>query len=215
MPQKFRTRIDQIVHDGKQNNRSIRFVDTIASVDQLLDIEDKWLQFQKYSDLMPDTQLFHGERQNSQFVRPVYKKRLSSRGAGVTWDSSIVFSNHHDWVVQESIDIKEELRVYLVAGSVYPIATVRSSKTSQQRTKALTTRYLSESETVFCREVADRSSSLDFVGIDIARDRSDNLYLIEVNRSPGFSAFFDMTHVNLAQLLYRTLNLSAEHGHLL
>ncbi|RYX79065.1 hypothetical protein EON76_04130 [bacterium] len=43
-------------------------------------------------------------------------------------------------------------------------------------------------------------------GIDIVRTAYGKLVLLEVNRSPGFAKFYDLTGINLADRLYEELS---------
>jgi len=202
LPQVFRNEINIIVNQATQNNQNIRFIDGMNAVDDIVSFEDKWLQYQRFSDFMPITELLSKTENTSLFKRPVYKNRLSSRGTGVTWDSGNIIGSKNDWIIQESLNIVEELRVYVVRGTVCQTGAIRQSMLEGSRTSTIESRKLSKDEIEFAAEVGKHASDLDLLGLDIARTFDGALQLMEANRSPGFAAFADMTGINLAHSLY-------------
>src|ERR1700744_354368 len=86
LPQVFRAEIEDIVRQATRENPDIKFIDGTDTVDKILAVEDKWLQYKTFGDFMPRTELFNDESPIAHFNRPVFKKRLSSHGNGVTWD---------------------------------------------------------------------------------------------------------------------------------
>jgi len=203
MPQNFRDEIEKLVNLSRLENPRLRFIDNMSTVDEIVAFEDKWNQYEKFSDFMPLTKVLHSTEDASGFTRPIFKKRLSSRGAGVTWDSNEVTGVLGDWIIQESLNIVEEKRVYVINGKVYPVGALRRSMTDEQKTHAVDSCKLSMDETVFAANIAKKTPELDMIGLDIARTADDKLFLIEVNRSPGFGAFEKLTGANLADILYR------------
>ncbi|MDB5162990.1 MAG: hypothetical protein JWN28_597 [Candidatus Saccharibacteria bacterium] len=202
LPQVYRTETEDIINRAKQINPNINFVDGTDSVDLILDTEDKWRQYEIYSSFMPNTKLLNDNLDVSGFERPIFKNRLSSHGNGVTWNINETTIPREDWLIQESLDITEELRVYVIKGKVYPVGAIRQSKTIDQGTQAIDSRYLTPDEVDFCLKIGLQAPSLDIIGLDIARTSNGKLYLIEVNRSPGFGKFAELTGVNLADFLY-------------
>lgn len=202
LPQNFRTEIENLVEQAKQQNPDIKFIDGVDTVDKVLSTEDKWLQYKTFGYFMPKTQLLGNELDISNFERPVFKNRLSSHGNGVTWDIEKVTKSTEDWLVQESLGISEELRVYVIRGEVYPIGAIRRSKTSAQNTQAVDSRHLTQEEIDFSLKIGTQAPSMDIIGLDIARTSDGKLYLMEANRSPGFAVFAKLTGVNLASFLY-------------
>lgn len=203
LPQVFRAEIDDIVRRAERRNPSIRFIDEMYSVDEIVAVEDKWQQYTIFSDYMPLTKLLNDSLDVSGFERPVFKKRLSSRGNGVTWDIHETTSPREDWLIQESLNIVEELRAYVINGDVYPVGAVRQSKSAnQQSTQAVSARPLLPDEVDFSLAISQRVANMDMLGLDIARVSGGKLYLMEMNRSPGFGKFTELTHINLASVLY-------------
>ncbi|MEP7205215.1 MAG: hypothetical protein ABI716_03415 [Candidatus Saccharibacteria bacterium] len=202
LPQNFRSEIDSLVQHAKRLNPKIKFIDNMDNVDTIVAFEDKWLQYKTFGKFMPRTELLNESTDISNFVHPVFKNRLSSRGQGVTWDKEKADASTENWIIQESCDIAEELRIYVICGEVYPIGAIRQNKTSKQITQAIDSRKLVQDEIDFSANVMCRNSSLDIVGLDIARTSAGKLSLMEVNRSPGFAKFEQLTGFNLASMLY-------------
>ncbi len=203
LPQNFRNEIDSIVQQVKAINPDVTFIDDMDNVDSIVAFEDKWLQYKTFGEFMPRTVLYDGVDVSS-FVRPVYKKRLSSRGTGVTWNAGNVVGSAEDWLVQESINIQEELRIYIIYGEIYPVGAVKQSMTEGNKAQGTSSRALNQDEIEFSSNLIKKAPTLDIVGIDIARTDSGELKLMEVNRSPGFAKFYDLTGFNLADKLYAT-----------
>ena len=202
-PENFRNEIDRIVQQVKAKNLNVKFIDNVDNVDTIVAFEDKWLQYVTFAKFMPRTEIYSNNISTSSFVRPVFKNRLSSRGSGVTWDKDKVSRLRSDWIVQESLEIQEELRVYIIRDEVYPVGVVKQSMTEGSKAQGLSSRSLRYDEISFLTNIIKQVPKLEFVGIDIARSTNGGLNLIEVNRSPGFARFFDLTGVNLAHQLYK------------
>lgn len=201
MPQNFRLEIDSLVKQARQLNPAVTFIDQMDTVDEIVTFEDKWHQYERFSDFMPQTKLL-SESETFNFKKPTYKNRLSSRSSSITRVQPSAGYNSNEWIVQESIDIAEELRIYIIKGSVYMVGAIRSSMTSDKKTRAVDSRNLHDDEVAFASAIASNAPGLDLLGLDIAKDHAGKLYLIEANRSPGFAAFEQLTHVNLAGILY-------------
>lgn len=202
LPQVFRAEIEDIVQRAKHENPNIKFIDGTDTVEKILAIEDKWLQYVTFNDFMPKTRLLNDKSDIAGFKRPIFKNRFSSHGNGVTWDIEKVTAPTNNWLVQESLDIIEELRVYVINGEVYPVGAIRRSKTAEQSTQPVDSRELTPEETEYSSRIGRQAISMDIIGLDIARTSDGRLYLMEVNRSPGFGVFAELTGVNLANLLY-------------
>lgn len=203
LPQNFRNEIDEVVKRVKHANQNVTFIDDMDNVDAIVAFEDKWLQYRIFSTFMPRTELYDSTADISRFVLPIYKNRLSSRGSGVTWERQNAVDSKDSWIVQESLDIQEELRIYIVLGKVYPVGAVKQSMTEEAKAKSIHSRALVQDEIDFSSKIIEQSPGLDIVGIDIARTPDGELNLIEVNRSPGFAKFHELTGVNLADRLYK------------
>ena len=202
LPEVFRSEIEDVANRAKQENPNIRFIDGTDTVDSVMDFEDKWNQYETFSSFMPKTELLNNDLDVSGFDRPVFKNRFSSHGNGVTWDLEETTIPRQDWLIQESLDINEELRIYVINGKVYPIGAVRQSKTLDQNTQALDVRPLESDEIDFSSKIGQQAPSMNIIGLDIARNSDGKLYLMEVNRSPGFGKFAELAGINLASLLY-------------
>lgn len=201
MPQKLENDINAIVETVRKHNPSVRFIDGVHSVEQILEHEDKWRQYLRYQEFMPFTRLLSEMGDTATGEKLIYKHRLASRGTGVTWDEPKDVVNPSDWIAQQSIAIQEEVRVYAVRGQILPIGAVRHSKSLEQETIAVRARALSLEERTFCANIAAMTDA-DVLGLDIVRSVDGAYYLLEVNRSPGFAAYAELSGVNVAALLY-------------
>lgn len=201
-PQNFRSEIESIVAQVKSVNPNVKFIDSMDNVDAIVAFEDKWHQYQIFRELMPLTELCDGSPYTLVVRSPVYKQRLSSRGSGVTWNKDNVTTTKGEWIAQNSLDIQEELRVYAINTNIHPTGIVKKSMEEGVKAEGTSARKLSKDEMQFVSYVTDRAPRLDIVGIDMARTAAGDLKLIEVNRSPGFAKFFELTGVNLANEIY-------------
>lgn len=204
VPQNYRAQIDDIVDSVERRNPGVRFVDRMDTVDAIVAFEDKWHQYQLFNGMMPTTHLLNETHDGSDLLQPIFKKRLSSRGNGVTWQRP-ESDDDHEWIVQESLDIAEELRIYVLNGIVYQTGVIRQHKTQEQNTEAVSARELSDDEIEFAVEVSAAAPALDILGLDVARAQNGRLYLLEANRSPGFAKFKQLTGINLADIFYKDL----------
>ncbi len=205
LPQNFHSEIQGIVQHAKHTNPDVKFVDGLDSVGAIVDFEDKWRQYEIFSEYMPRTELLNQETDVYSFRQPLFKKKLSSRGSGITWNIEETSRSTNDWIVQESLNIQEELRVYVICGEVYPIGTIRRNMTSDVPSEAIDSRNLTQGEMDFSSSVMSKVPNMDFVGLDIALTLDSGLMLMEVNRSPGFAKFNRLTDINLASVLYESL----------
>lgn len=197
MPQNFKREIDGIGQRAEE--LQIPIVDTMGTVHEIVTFEDKWHQFQMFAKYMPETRLATEVFSDNDSV--IFKKRISSQGTGIAWHYEDITGDVNGWVCQRTLDIREELRVYVVRGEVIEVAAVRQSKTIDQKIKVVGIRKLTEQERQFAASVCQVCIQLDFVGLDIAVT-SGGLRLIEVNRSPDFASFAKKSGMNLAGLLY-------------
>lgn len=163
----------------------VRSIDNIRSFDDIYLSEDKWSQAQKYVNYMPKTYL----PSESEFTvdKMIAKKRISQRAKDIKFEIDKIIND--DWIFQDLLDIKEELRVYCVFGEVIPEATIKTSKMNG-KVKIVDARLLTPVEIDFCKGIAEKTN-LDFIGLDIASTKNGDLQLIEVNRSPQFNRFVD------------------------
>lgn len=173
-------------------------IDQIASFQDLVNIEDKFLQSQKYPELYPKTWL----PSDQAFVvgQHLAKPRISQRARDILFDPGDRELDDH-WIIQELLDIQQELRVYIVGDEILPQASIKSSKSSGQ-VKVIGSRPLSCAERDFIRQIMPKTT-LDFAGIDLAILTNGEYRLIEINRSPQFRRYAENTGLNLASLLSR------------
>lgn len=168
------------------------YVDNVDSFKKTL-LEDKWHQYQLFSNHMPYTRL--AGRNVTVGDKHVAKKRISSRSKGVIFDAGQVELTD-EWIVQDRLRIDQEFRVFIVNGVVHPRATIRSSKSATTKTEAIGTRELTDNERDFAQMITSQIPELDFVGLDIAISRG-KLVLIEINRSPQFTKHNQIEGINI------------------
>ncbi len=77
--------------------------------------------------------------------------------------------------------------------------------TSERNTQAVDSRKLTKDEIDFSLKIAKQNRQMDMIGLDIVHAADGKLYLLEVNRSPGFAKFAELTGVNLASTLYHEI----------
>ena len=200
-PLQFDAAIKSIVEQVLHVNPEVKFIDQMSTAAAITAFEDKWHQYELFSEFMPHTELLNATNPPGSTDQAIYKRRLSSRGVGVQWTPPI--ESLGDWVRQEPLSIAEELRVYVIRGEVYPVAAIRQSKTQEQAVQAVAYRQLSPEEKDFALRISLKAPDLDMIGLDIVRTSDDELKLLEVNRSPGFGAFEKLTEFNLADILYK------------
>ncbi len=82
------------------------------------------------------------------------------------WDINKVVGSQNDWIVQKSLDIAQELRVYVIYGNVYPVGTIRQSMSMTQKAQAVSFRELTLDEIEFASKVWQVVPYLDMVGHD-------------------------------------------------
>lgn len=197
MPQRFQQQIDAIGRQARQMGVSV--IDNMATVQEIVNFEDKWHQYQLFREYMPETWLATGVNDVEKPI--IYKKRISSRATGIAWRREDIMGDENEWICQRMLDIEEELRVYVVRGVVIEGLAVRQSKTADQKVKVVGARKITADEMRFAQAVHQQSPQLDLIGLDIAVT-PDGLQLIEVNRSPVFASFTRETSLNLASILY-------------
>ncbi|MGI6612000.1 MAG: ATP-grasp domain-containing protein [Candidatus Nanosyncoccaceae bacterium] len=196
MPQNFTQQIDEIGRLARQHD--IPLIDNMGTAQEIVNFEDKWRQYQIFSECMPKTQLATKQPDNKSVI---FKKRISSRATGIVWRREDIVGDLADWICQPLLNIQEELRVYIVRGEVIKTAAVRQSKTTNQAVKVVGVRELTEKEESFAQLVHQRRPELDFIGLDIVIT-PEELRLIEVNRSPDFASFARESQLNLVEKLY-------------
>lgn len=179
-----------------------RYIDNVKSYDDFM-IEDKWQQYRLLSEYMPKTDLlddvltFHdGDH--------IAKPRLSSRGRGIVFVAKDIKPNEQ-YIRQPIIDIDTEYRVYGVHGQVQDMMAIRSSKTLNSKVKVNGVTTVADEVRAFADIIYKRLSHLQLIGLDIAKTNDGQLILIEVNRSPQFTRYNEMTGSNLADKLLRGL----------
>jgi len=179
-----------------KNKEESYIVDNLKDLDDVY-FEDKWKQYQLFPEFMPSTKIL--SRSDEINDSCIVKKRISSRAKGIIFDSrDLAGENLSDYIFQEKFIVDKEYRVYVIGGDIVQAASVKSSKTPNTKVKVLAVEKLALDVENFVKAIVQKIPQLDFVGLDIIRS-DNNLYLLEVNRSCLFNAYFKITGVNLAE----------------
>ncbi len=189
---------DYIPDESNLNNiieyyKDSRSIDNIRSFSDMKTIEDKYHQYQIFGDLMPKTWL----PSEKTFVEGenLAKPRISQRAKDIlfTLDNKKLDDS---WIVQEILNIKEEIRVYVVEGKIIDTVSIKSSKQTG-KVKVLGTRKITPGEREFVKLAAKKAENLDFIGFDVAILENGDMKIIEANRSPQFVRYFELTKKNI------------------
>lgn len=171
-------------------------IDCIRDFSDMQSIEDKFNQSRIFGDLMPRT--FLPSEKNFQIGQHIAKPRISQRAKNILFDLDRELTD--DWIIQERLDIVEEIRVYAVNSKIVDVVGIKSSK-QNGKVKVYGCRKISKEEAEIVKEAMKKIPTLDFVGLDVAKLKDGNLKIIEVNRSPQFSAYYHFSNLNLAEKL--------------
>ena len=197
------------VDDFTERHPNAYYVDKVKTSDDLL-IEDKWRQYLQLSAYMPHTQLLSEVKELP--VQPIIKKRISARARDVYFDPDDVQGDRADYITQPLIAIIEEYRVYTLGGEVLPQMVRRSSKTPTSKIKAVEAVPLSALVGDFCKNILKNLPGYDLLGFDVAIT-SEGPILIEVNRSPQFARFMEMTGCDIAGQLIDSVERGIDFMH--
>lgn len=192
-------RLDEITTKFFHDNPDCYSIDHVKTVEDFY-IEDKWRQFYQFGEeFMPMTWL----AREQEFVpgEMVIKKRISCRCRDVhfTVPENV---NLDSYIVQRRVRIKTEMRVFYLNGQVFRTAETRTSKTESQGVKVLGEHQLNDEQMDFVARAMQKFPELDFVGVDLAVLDDGSLTIIEINRSPQFKRFYEVTGINLAAKVF-------------
>ncbi len=187
-----------------KNKKAAYIIDNLKTIDDIY-FEDKWLQYQQFSEFMPKTQLLNSitDADNTNYIT---KERISGRAEGIFFNSSELDNTQLDkYIIQDKMNIQKEYRVYVVCNKIMPKATVKSSKTLTSNVKVIGSEILSPDILKFIEKILEQNT-FDFIGLDLAITKS-GLFLIEINRTCLFNGYFTQTNINLAKALLDNLHL--------
>lgn len=197
--------VQKVIEQGVQACQGAYFVDGVMHYDDML-FEDKWLQYQRFSDFMPQTELLHSFAQagdHTQFI----KKRISSRSKGIVFSIEDFEPGAvpEDYIVQPRLNIEVEYRVFVIGGKVVLPLETKRNKTEVQTTR-VTGLEKSSNEQIssICQQVYVETQ-YDFMGLDVAKVHGSYV-LLEVNRSPQCKGYLRAGGPNLVALLYEYLS---------
>ncbi len=189
----------KFIIDNKNTSYLIDNIDTIKDIY----FEDKLLQYKFFSNLMPKTMIF-SEYNNEFNLNYIIKKRISSRGKGIIFNKEDVPKNNSsNYIIQEQLIIDKEYRVYVVFNEIVKIVSIKSSKTQISKVRVVNIEEINIGLKKFVQKVIV-NNKFDLIGLDIAFSQG-KYYLIEINRSPQFIAFYNQTKTNLAEVFVQRL----------
>lgn len=179
-----------------------RYVDDARSIGDLM-IEDKWQQYQLLAEFMPETWLLddYATFDNDAHIA---KERLSSRARGIVFARDDLIDGR-DYVVQPLFELTDEYRVFGVNDRILPLAAVRTSKTATSKIKMKGAMQLPDDIAEFADRVYRQIPQMNLVGFDIAKTATGDIVLIEINRSPQFCRYNQLTGTNIADELMKGL----------
>lgn len=179
-----------------KNKGNTYLIDKIQTLDDVF-FEDKWHQYQLFSEFMPKTELLTRLNQVDN-PKSITKKRISSRAKGIFFQSEDMKNEDvSDYIIQENIAVDKEYRVYVIFNRIINIASLKSPKTIDSKVQIINNEELTPEIISFTQKII-KENKFDFIGLDIAKSGND-LYLLEVNRSCLFNGYFKTTQVNLAE----------------
>jgi glutathione synthase/RimK-type ligase-like ATP-grasp enzyme len=184
------------------NENTSYLIDNINTIKDVY-FEDKLLQYKLFSDFMPKTKIF-SEYNNEFDSNYIIKKRISSRGKGIIFNKEDVSKNNSsNYIIQEQIIIDKEYRIYVIFNEIVDIVSIKTSKTQTSKIEVVNTEEINSELKMFVQKVIV-NNKFDLIGLDVAFSQG-KYYLIEINRSPQFTAFYNQTKTNLAELFVKRL----------
>ncbi len=176
------------------------FIDKIQSVDDLY-FEDKWIQYQQFTDVMPKTALLI-DKKNIEWSKFLIKKRVSSGSKGLIFSEKSLRGESSNYIIQDKIDILQEYRVLSVRGEILPTVVLKkvSIKNGAVTVKVRDFQQINKKLLSFTKMI-HKKIKFDLVGYDIAELADNSYVLIEINRSPQFLAYHRETGINVAEKL--------------
>ena len=195
--------IKQVIDIVKKSNPSATYIDNIENYHDIA-IEDKWLQYQKLGKYMPTTNTLSATGRFNEGEH-IAKQRISSRGRGIAFNRDQI-DRSQDYIIQPLLDIKKEYRIFGINGKIVERGAVRTAKTTSSKVKMQKAEKIPIDVLEFARGIYKLIPRLDFVGFDIAVLSDGSKILIEINRSPQFKRYNQITNDNLADDLMKGLS---------
>jgi hypothetical protein len=198
-----REKINNTIQAIVESNISAYFIDTIRSIEDI-NIEDKWIQYEKFTPFMPSTKLLLFE---SDFIegKHIIKKRISSRARDVHFEMKSEYLGD-EYIFQEILPIKTEYRVYIVNNKILEFISVKTTKSPSSKVKVADIVKITPQLKSYVAKIGVYLNKLDLYGLDIALLDDGTYRLIEVNRSPQFSKYYALSGVNIADELLQAVS---------
>jgi len=188
-------RIESVIASVARRYSGASFVDDTSDFYNV-SFEDKWRQYELLSDFMPQTNLLK-DKSDFEPNQAIAKPRISSRGRGIAFSAAELRAGQ-SYIVQPLLDIKTEYRLYGIHGKIKKLAAIRTPKGPTSRVKISGLDVAPRDVMDFVKKIYRLIPEFQLVGFDIARLASGDLALIEVNRSPQFNRYNEITGKNLA-----------------
>ena len=187
--------IQQLLEMLARTQSDAYFVDHTKTWQDVL-FEDKWLQYKRLGQFMPATEIL-AERTQFEPGRNIIKERLASRSRGLHFNLEDRMLDGN-FIVQPLLHLEREYRVFVVRGQVLDVASLRSSKTPEQKLRTLKVVDIPADVRNFAERVSKELPEFDLLGLDIAELPDGQLVLIEANRSCQFKKFAELSGINPA-----------------
>lgn len=177
-------------------------IDNITASEDIF-LEDKWIQYQRFSAFMPETALLK-RRDSFTPGTLLAKKRISSRAKGIIFNPEGLPSVlQNNYILQKKVSIEKEYRVYIIMGEIIPTVSLKNPHRERERCIVYGTEKISEPLLFFTKDILIKNQ-FDFIGLDIVMSKR-KYFLLEVNRSCQFMSYFKHTGNNLAETLVKKL----------
>lgn len=185
------------------NKKNAYIIDSISKPDHVL-LDDKWSQYQRYSEFMPPT--FRPTTLDQiDFNKHFVKKSFSGRSLGVAFSKNDI-DNINEYIVQDKLDIEKEYRIYTIQDEIVEPILVRQSKTHNQKTRVVNAISLTPQLKEYVQQImSNYEQPYDLMGLDIVETADNKLYLLELNPNALITAHYRLTNVNLAAVLIKKL----------
>jgi hypothetical protein len=161
------------------------YIDNLKSMHDIY-MEDKWLQYELFSNHMPYTKLFINNNRHACGKDPVYKKRLSFRSK----DTSFVPPfNPAGYIIQEKLDILKEFSVFSINKKILNTVGVKDAESVNFEEP--------EPDLISFTKELDGLHKMQIVEYNIALVSDKKYKLIKLKRSPQFAAYYLGTAINI------------------
>jgi len=191
------------------DNPNAVYVDNLKAYGDLF-FEDKLMQYNYFSDVMPVTSLLTPKSYDAGSYdsdKYIIKERLNAGGKGVFFNKGFDFQEDI-FLLQEKINIEYDYRIICLNKKIMPYALKRTAKRDNDSvSKTVGVHELTELDMNFANKILELAPSFDLIGLDVAVADGRHC-LIEANRSPQIKIFQARTGIDvIGELLASKLDL--------